>query len=74
MKLVGTEFKDRVDYYNTSWWPAREHVVAALNKRSQVCFIITQLAGQLSYVINKEMYGRRRCRRRRPHLGDTNCN
>ena len=49
-------------------------------------FFITQLAGQLSYVINQEMYGRcrrrrrrrrrhrrrRRRLRRRPHLGGTN--
>ena len=39
--------------------------------------MFTQLAGQLSYVINQEMYGRcrrRRRRYRRPHLGGTNCN
>ena len=27
---------------------------------------------KLDYVINQEMYGR--CRRRRPHLGGSNCN
>ena len=39
--------------------------------------IFTKLAGQVSYVINQEMYSRcrrRRRRRRRPHLGGTNCN
>ena len=38
MKLVGAEFKDRVDYYSQSWWPARELIVNALDKRHEVLF------------------------------------
>ena len=38
MELVGAEFIDRVKYYGTSWWPARELVVEAINKRESVSF------------------------------------
>ncbi|KAI0639378.1 GAMM1 protein [Trametes polyzona] len=34
--MVGTEFLDRLDYYANSWLPARDLVVAALNKRKEV--------------------------------------
>ncbi|KAI0778164.1 GAMM1 protein [Trametes elegans] len=34
--LVGTEFFDRLDYYANAWLPARDLVVAALNKRKEV--------------------------------------
>ena len=34
--LVGTEFLDRLDYYANAWLPARDLVVAALEKRKQV--------------------------------------
>ena len=34
--MVGTEFLDRLDYYAKAWLPARDLVVAALEKRKQV--------------------------------------
>jgi uncharacterized UPF0160 family protein len=34
--MTGTEFLERVDYYVHAWLPARDLVVAALDKRSQV--------------------------------------
>ncbi|ELU12172.1 hypothetical protein CAPTEDRAFT_225005 [Capitella teleta] len=36
MRLVGTEFKDRVDFYCHSWLPARSIVEHALKSRHQV--------------------------------------
>lgn len=36
MKLVGAEFKERVKFYSDSWWPARELIVSALNRRHEV--------------------------------------
>ncbi len=36
MKLVGSEFLERVHFYSDSWWPARELVINALNKRHEV--------------------------------------
>lgn len=35
-QLVGTEFVDKVRYYATSWWPAREIVAAAVERRHAV--------------------------------------
>ena len=34
--LVGNEFIDRLSYYANAWLPARDLVVAALEKRKQV--------------------------------------
>ena len=34
--MVGTEFLQRLDYYAKAWLPARDLVVAALEKRKQV--------------------------------------
>ena len=36
MEMVGSEFKDRVSYYSTAWWPARKLVEEALAKRTEV--------------------------------------
>jgi len=36
MALVGSELIDRVQYFYKSWWPAREIVVAAVNKRHEI--------------------------------------
>uniref|UniRef100_A0A3P9MHX6 Chromosome 12 open reading frame 10 n=1 Tax=Oryzias latipes TaxID=8090 RepID=A0A3P9MHX6_ORYLA len=36
MKLVGEEFMDRVDFYKSSWLPAREVVEEAVKERHQV--------------------------------------
>ncbi|BFZ04100.1 hypothetical protein BsWGS_07139 [Bradybaena similaris] len=36
MKLAGAEFVDRVMFYYTSWLPAREIVVKAINERHEV--------------------------------------
>jgi hypothetical protein len=36
MKMVGAEFKDRVDYYSQGWLPARSLVEDALNSRHEV--------------------------------------
>ncbi|CAH1786744.1 unnamed protein product, partial [Owenia fusiformis] len=36
MQLVGGEFKDRVNYFTNSWWPARTLVVEAFSKRQEV--------------------------------------
>ncbi|XP_038053187.1 MYG1 exonuclease-like isoform X2 [Patiria miniata] len=36
MELTGLEFLDKVNYYNTSWWPARELVESALDGRFEV--------------------------------------
>ena len=43
MALVGSEFRDKVDYYSTSWWPARELVEKAINKRHEVRLIYLPL-------------------------------
>ena len=63
----------RIERLTAIWTPA-----AILKLNNRLWSLVTQLAGQLSYVINQEMYGRcrrrRRRRRRRPHLGGTNCN
>jgi len=36
MTMVGTEFIDRVKYYGSAWWPARELVLEAFTKRTEV--------------------------------------
>jgi len=36
MSVVEAEFVDRVKYYSTAWWPARELVRTALEKRHEV--------------------------------------
>ena len=36
MKLVGSEFTERVRFYRDVWWPARELVKTAINKRHEV--------------------------------------
>ena len=36
MALTGLEFTDRVLYYGEAWWPAREIVKEALDKRYEV--------------------------------------
>ena len=33
MALVWPEFEDRINFYATSWWPAREIVAKALEER-----------------------------------------
>lgn len=43
--MVGEEFLDRLDFYKSSWLPAREVVEEAVKKRHQVrscpfCFIL----------------------------------
>ena len=43
MKMVGAEFLDRVDYYSTSWWPARTLVEEALEKRHEVNHVVNGL-------------------------------
>lgn len=45
MKLVGDEFMDRLDFYKSSWLPAREVVEAAVKERHQV----TQLGAELFF-------------------------
>lgn len=34
--LVGSEFMNRLDYYANAWLPARDLVIAALNKRKEI--------------------------------------
>jgi len=36
MSLIGAEFSECVDFYSKSWWPARELVLDAINKRKEV--------------------------------------
>ncbi|XP_064634503.1 MYG1 exonuclease-like [Lineus longissimus] len=36
MRMVGEEFEDRIDYYATSWWPARTLVANAIQNRHNV--------------------------------------
>ncbi|XP_022095011.1 UPF0160 protein MYG1, mitochondrial-like isoform X2 [Acanthaster planci] len=36
MELTGLEFLDRVNYYSNSWWPARELVESAIDRRFEV--------------------------------------
>lgn len=36
MKMVGEEFLDRLDYYQSSWLPARVVVEEAVKERRQV--------------------------------------
>ena len=36
IELVGHEFKDRVNYYGRVWWPAREMLQKAIDKRFEV--------------------------------------
>lgn len=36
MQMVGEEFLDRLDFYQTSWLPARAVVEEAVKKRRQV--------------------------------------
>ena len=36
MNLVGEEFEDKVSYYRDAWWPARELVEHAVEKRFEV--------------------------------------
>ena len=46
MALTGEEFLDRLNYFNTSWWPAREIVETALNNRLEVAapsYLITTI-------------------------------
>lgn len=40
MALVGGEFVDRITYATTSWWPARKHVLDAINERFEVLLSI----------------------------------
>lgn len=36
MKMVGEEFLDRLEYYQSAWLPARAVVEEAVNKRHEV--------------------------------------
>ncbi|KAK7098852.1 hypothetical protein V1264_003075 [Littorina saxatilis] len=36
LKMVGAEFLDRVNYYKTSWLPARDIVLKAVNARKEI--------------------------------------
>ena len=36
MELAGSEFVERVKFYRSTWWPARELVEKAISKREEV--------------------------------------
>lgn len=41
--MVGAEFLDRVNFYKTTWLPARDIVLRALNARTEVAAIQIQI-------------------------------